>query len=348
MPYKDRTGPGIRAARQRYSQTEKSRAARRRYVDSDHGHAVRTENTARRIATGQQVQIQRDFRERERAYSELLFAPSPDKRITVPGVSTMVVLSDLQIPFDDPAAVDQALAVIDRVGPDTVVLNGDIVDCYRESAFLQDFRIAETVTDEQHRRARVFMAALRGVKQKIWLGGNHEERWWRVIKSTRANGVHAPVVQNLVAMMAGGADKINLNDPIGSFAKLFDMAHYGVTYYPYSHRLYFAEHNLVITHGKYVSRHSGASAKRTFEWLGRSCIVGHTHRLGNYVVTQDGRERGAWENGCLCQLEPEYDDAPNWQQGFSVVRIQGPSFHVVQVPIVRSTPTSPPKAIYGE
>jgi hypothetical protein len=125
------------------------------------------------------------------------------------------------------------------------------------------------------------------------------------------------------------------NNTTESFRALYETAQFGVEYYPYWHRLYLAEGNLVVTHGKYVSRHSGQSAKRTLEWLGVSCIVGHTHRLGNHLVTQDGVMRGAWENGCLCLMEPEYDDAPNWQQGFSVVDIDGPEFHVIQVPIVR-------------
>jgi hypothetical protein len=110
---------------------------------------------------------------------------------------------------------------------------------------------------------------------------------------------------------------------------------YGFSYHAYGDRAYLADGNLVVTHGKFVSRHSAASAKRTFEWLGKSCITGHTHRLGSYFVTLDGIEYGAWEGGCLCQTEPEYDDAPNWQQGFTVVHVDGPRFHVVPVPVVR-------------
>ncbi len=335
-----------RARQRKYYRSAKGRATQDRYSASDKGLEFTRQRGRRRREYHQQWLARR--RDDERVYREALFHPSPDKRVIVPGVERLVILSDLQIPFEDPAAVDQALGIIEQVKPDTVVLNGDIVDCYRESVFLQDFRIAKTVTLEQHKKARAFMACLKHIKRKIWLGGNHEERWWRTVKVMHETNQKNAVVDNLLAFAELSIQEVKIHDPIQSFSRIFALDDYGFTYYPYSHRLYFADQNLVVTHGKYVSRHSGYTAKRTFEWLGRSCIVGHTHRLGAYLVTQDGRERGAWENGCLCQLEPEYDDAPNWQQGFSVVRIHGPAFHVVQVPIVRKTPSSKPVAVYGE
>jgi hypothetical protein len=189
------------------------------------------------------------------------------------------------------------------------------------------------------------MERLAHVPQKIWLGGNHEDRWRRLLWDP-LNGKIGPVSANLLSLLEARGQKLDMTDPVKSFEMMFGMPDYGFKYYPYSHRLYVAEGNLVITHGKYVSRHSGQSAKRTLEWLGRSCIVGHTHRLGNHLVTQDGVIRGAWENGCLCQLEPEYDDSPNWQQGFSIVKVDGPEFHVIQVPIIRRA--GKPVAVYQE
>jgi predicted phosphodiesterase len=283
------------------------------------------------VASGKHALSHRDSRARLKAYQTALFAESPEKRIAVPDSRRVVILSDLQIPFEDGPALDQALEVLHRVDPDTVVLNGDIADCYAESDFLKDSVRAQESIPQTHERVRVLLDILQDVPTKIWMGGNHEDRWRRLLWS----GSPTAVEMLRSHQRAAGLDGIDLNDPVASFEKLFGMEKFGFKYYPYSHRLYFAENNLVVTHGKYVSRHSGASAKRTWEWLGKSAIVGHTHRLGSYLITQDGHEAGAWENGCLCQLEPEYDDAPNWQQGFSLVHVDGPEFHVVQVPIVR-------------
>jgi predicted phosphodiesterase len=273
----------------------------------------------------------RAVHDRRKAYELALFAEAPEKRITIPEAHKVVVLSDLQIPFEDGNALNEALDVLHRINPDTVILNGDIADCYAESAFMKDSVKAQESIGATHERVELLMSILQTVPQKYWLGGNHEDRWRRILWS----GSPTAVALLREHQRAAGIDGIDLDDPVASFAKLFKMQTYGFQYYPYSHRLYLADGNLVVTHGKYVSRHSGIAAKRTWEWLGKSCIVGHTHRLGAHYITQDGHEAGAWENGCLCQLEPEYDDAPNWQQGFSVVRVDGPEFHVIQVPIVR-------------
>lgn len=275
----------------------------------------------------------------KKAYELALFEDAPTKRISAEA-ERVVVLSDLQIPFEDGPAVDQALVVLHSVNPDMIILNGDIVDCYAESSFLKDALKAERTIPATHERLRMLLSCLQHVPKKIWLGGNHEERWRKVLWSdTPSAKLWLQRHQE-----ASGLDGIDLLDPVRSFAKLFNAQEYGFEYYPYGHRLYLAEGNLIVTHGKYVSRHSGWSAKRTWEWLGKSCIVGHTHRLGSYLITQDGQEMGAWENGCLCVLEPEYDDAPNWQQGFSIIRISGPEFHVIQVPIIRRA--GKPVAVY--
>lgn len=267
----------------------------------------------------------------KKTYLAELFAPSADKRIIVKDVSRVAILSDLQIPFEDTGAVQQALNVVNNIDADLVILNGDIIDCYAESDFLKNETLAAKTISETHKRLRNLLDCLTP-RRVIYLAGNHEDRWRRVLW---AQNKRPGVLSIIKAHQEATGQPVDMNDPDVSFAKLYGLTERGIPYYPYSHRLYLAEQNLIVTHGKHVSRHSGQSAKRTFEWLGTSCIVGHTHRLGTYLTTQDGVMHGAWENGCLCQLEPEYDDAPNWQQGMSIVKINGPEFHVIQVPIIR-------------
>lgn len=265
------------------------------------------------------------------------------RRVPVSGVRRVVVLSDLQIPFEDPAALAAAEEVARAVRPDLVVLNGDVVDCYAESDFLKDPIKAAASIPETHRKVRELLGRLSDIAPGVWLGGNHEDRWRKLLFSGSPTALHL-VRQHQDA--AGVA--LDLSDPVGSFAALYGMPAYGYRYFPYQHRLYFAEGNLVVTHGQFVSRHAGYSAKRTLEWLGVSCIVGHTHRLGSYLLTQDGVTRGAWEGGCLCDLEPEWVSSPNWQQGFVVISVNGPKFHVVPVPIVRIDGDKPVAVFRGD
>jgi predicted phosphodiesterase len=271
---------------------------------------------------------------KRKAEREAIFCDSPDKRTPVKS-RRVVILSDLHFPFEDPEAIGQAYDVIESVRPDTIILAGDVVDCYAESRFLKDPAIVESVTAEGVRRVRTMMDDLSAVPQKIWIGGNHEARWKKCLHEHHQDSRSHPIVLSLLALIKADQEGLDLGNSLESFKAIYGTEQYGFAYYPEGQRLYLAKGNLVITHGKYLSRHAGYTAKRTFEWLGKSCIVGHSHRQGTYRISQDGREHGAWENGCLCLLNPEYDDTPNWQQGLSVVKIDGPEFHVVQIPIIR-------------
>jgi hypothetical protein len=65
-------------------------------------------------------------------------------------------------------------------------------------------------------------------------------------------------------------------------------------------------------------------------------MIGHTHRLGIYYRTNASGTYAAYENGCLCRLDPEYAICPDWQQGFSVIHVEANGyFHVQQIPILR-------------
>lgn len=328
-------------------ETWRERHARdgRQYDQSEKGGVSIRRRTAKGTASGKNAARVAASRERQK-YEIAAMLTNPNVRVEVPGARTLAILSDLQIPFEDGAAVDQALEVLERVRPDTVVLNGDIVDCYAESVFLKDWKLAVTSIAEGHTRARRFMECLEQIPNKVWLGGNHEERWKKELWRELAKGEKAgSIAMNLAQMAKHGGSDIDLSDPVGSFSRLYHMADHGFTYYPWHHRLYFAEGNLVVTHGEFVRKDSGATARATFEWLGKSVIVGHTHRMGSYYATKDGHESGGWEGGCLCDLEPEYCTTPNWQQGLTVVKINGPEFHVVPVPIIRRGTT--PVAVYA-
>ncbi len=62
---------------------------------------------------------------------------------------------------------------------------------------------------------------------------------------------------------------------------------------------------------------------------------GHTHRLGAFYHRDISDTYAAWENGCLCNLNPDYVTAPDWQHGWSVVWSHRDYFHVEQVAVVK-------------
>jgi len=83
--------------------------------------------------------------------------------------------------------------------------------------------------------------------------------------------------------------------------------------------------DLLITHGTFVRRGGGMSAKAHSESYLNSVMHGHTHRQGSSMrrVPAIG-SRGeqvikAYEIGCLCRLDPGYVSVPDWTQGFAIV-----------------------------
>jgi hypothetical protein len=155
------------------------------------------------------------------------------------------------------------------------------------------------------------MSRFKDIPEKWFLGGNHEDRWRRV-------QWQFPALQGMLM----------------DFDEAFHMTDYGFKWKPYGGILQLGK--LFVTHGSIVSKHSGQTARAHFDKYGNSVLVGHTHRLGVFYRTNSRGMHAAYENGCLCRLNPEYVQAPDWQQGLSVVHVlDNGFFNVQQVPVLR-------------
>jgi predicted phosphodiesterase len=225
-----------------------------------------------------------------------------------------VILNDIQIPFHDEPVLDLVTSFVKTLKPHGVILNGDIVDAYQLSEFSKDPVEKSDIAQEQ-RIARRLMESLAGVtKERWWLGGNHEDRLRRYVWN------HAPKF--------GGLEEL-------TFPSLFHLGEHGFKWKEYGGYLHLGK--LMVTHGSLVSKHSGQTGRAHMEKYGTSILVGHTHRLGVYYRRDVRGVHAAYENGCLCQLNPEYDQFPNWMQGFSVVHTAEDGngfFSVQQIPIL--------------
>lgn len=223
-----------------------------------------------------------------------------------------VVVNDIQFPFHDEFVLNLVLSFIQDLKPYGVILNGDIIDCYQMSEFSKDPLEKSDVVLEQ-RLVRGLMSTLaKCTKERWWLGGNHEDRVRRYIWN------HAPKFAGLEEM---------------TFQSLFHTRDYGFQWKEYGGHVYLGK--LMVTHGSLVRKHSADSAQGHMEKYGTSILHGHTHRLGVYFKRDVRGVHAAYENGCLCSLNPEYDHYPNWQQGFSVVHVdEGGFFNVQQIPVL--------------
>jgi len=94
-------------------------------------------------------------------------------------------------------------------------------------------------------------------------------------------------------------------------------------------------YSLQIHHGNIIRKYSGWTAKALFEKYAGCGICGHSHRGGNFLKRNTQGIWGWYENMCMCNLNPEYQDFVDWIQGFSVAYFTKKDlFHLEQIPII--------------
>ena len=228
-------------------------------------------------------------------------------------MNTWVIVNDLQIPWHDQPVLDLVVSFVKELRPHGVILNGDVVDCYDLSDFDRNPMKDYGLNREIDASGKLMAALVPVTKERWWLGGNHEDRFRRMLW----RNPHLAKVRAL------------------RFPTIFHLGDYGFQWKPYGGFLTLGK--LMVTHGSQVLKHSGQTGRAHFEKYGTSILIGHTHRLGIYYRRNIRGVHAAYENGCLCRLDPEYVQAPDWQQGFSVVHVDPNKgwFNVQQIPILQ-------------
>jgi len=225
-----------------------------------------------------------------------------------------VVLSDIHCPFQDKGVLKLAINFIRDNHPDTVHLLGDIVDFYSVSRFLKDptrkLELQEELDDAADVLGEIREAAFRS--KIIFSEGNHEYRLRKYLSS------EARALASLRAL--------DLGELLGADRHKMAMRQYDQPYRVGS---------LLLTHGDYARKWSAYSARAHFERYGCCVLHGHTHRLGSFYHRTVGDTYAAWENGCLCDLNPDYTTVPDWQHGWSVLWSNKDYFHVDQIAVVK-------------
>lgn len=225
-----------------------------------------------------------------------------------------VVLSDVHVPFQDRSVCSMALGFIREHRPAMLHLLGDIADCYSVSRFVKDPQRKEDLQEDLDTTAE-FLREVRDAAPQariLFSEGNHEFRLRKYLAS------EARALAMLRALDLG---------------RLLDMDGLKIEFR--RHDQPYRIGSLLFTHGQLVRKWSGATGRAHFEKYGSCVIHGHTHRLGAFYHRDINDTYAAWENGCLCSLNPDYVTAPDWQHGWSVVWSQRDYFHVEQVAVVK-------------
>ena len=257
------------------------------------------------------------------------------------GSKRAVILSDIQIPFQDEKALEVALKILRDAKPDKVILLGDMLDLAPYSKFVQEPEWALGV-QQSINRAHQLLATLRKLcpsAEIAVLEGNHDQRLPRDMK-----------VNSTKSLRLKRADQLD-KWPVMSVPYLTAMDSLDIEWVGgYPANRYWINDNLQVRHGQRVTS-AGSTAKLVSDDERVSTIFGHVHRIETHMKTVQtrtgGKTSGAYSIGCLCKIDGsvpstksgyDLDGNPienyeNWQSGFAVVEYEdGDSvFHVQTV-----------------
>ena len=208
----------------------------------------------------------------------------------------IIIGSDIHIPFHDEKAVKAFVDYCKDIQPQAIILNGDVLDFYKLSRFVkgEGRNPYEEITECQE--------LLKDIKSNCpnseiyYIIGNHETRLTTYVLN------NAPHLASLV-------------EDVFSIIKTSEIGVKGCAEV-------VVNDNFVCTHGKLLGSKAGLSAIKEIEKHYMSGASGHTHRLAKFI-TRKARRKFVWlETGCLCNLNPEYVQDPDWQQGFAVIQFE--------------------------
>lgn len=226
------------------------------------------------------------------------------------GKNKFIVISDIHIPFHSKKAIKAMLQFIKLHKVQTVILNGDILDMYDVSRFDKSPDRINSLQKELN-KAKALFKELREILPEaeiVFIKGNHEYRLERYL-------MKHPELFSLEAL---------------KLPNLLQLKDYNIKYCDKHYKL----GPLKITHGSVVRKFSCYTAKAELERNDCSGISSHTHRLGIYYSRTPSRSLAWAESGCLCDLDPEYVDSPNWMNGFIYGYVDKESFNITTIPII--------------
>jgi len=226
----------------------------------------------------------------------------------------MAVLQDTHNPFQDQRVLREVELFLAEEQPDMVLYPGDMGDFYQISKFDKNPKRADKLQEDLNSTASLFkrQRALLPNARMIFELGNHEDRLRRFLWSG------SPALASLDCLTVEGLYKLK-----DSEVECVDYEE-GV----------LINKILMVSHGDLLRAHSAYTAKGMSDKHGGSGIHGHSHRLGSYYKRNRFGIYGWWENGCLCDLNPDWIQNPNWQQGFSLVHFSKDRFWVEQMQII--------------
>lgn len=235
------------------------------------------------------------------------YKSSSPKKVTTP--IKVVTVNDLHVPYHNKVMVQKIIEFLKVEQPDQIILKGDMVDFYDLSSFDKNPAREGKLQEELDILYRILSSMRRACPNSkiVYIMGNHEDRLRRYLWK------NAKALNSLRAL---------------SFEGLLQLNRLRIQLVEDSYIL----NGFEFSHGEVVRTHSSYSAKAEYDRRNSSGCSGHTHRMGSFCKTTKNGTFGWWEDGCACELTPEYiKGTPDWQNGFSVIYFDDNAFDVHQI-----------------
>lgn len=237
--------------------------------------------------------------------------------VQIDGPMRALLLADLHIPYHDRGAIIAALRYGKSRRADTVLLNGDIADCFSVSFWEKDPRKRDFVDEVE--QVRNFLSLVRSGYPKariIYKIGNHEERFERYMS------VKAPELLGL---------------PEFSFKSVFQLDQFGVDLVEDKRPIRLGKLNVVHGHEyKFAIANPVNPARGYFLRAKAHCIGSHLHQSSQHSEKNiEQRVISTWSTGCLCDLHPDYTPLNPWNLGFAFIEVDREgAFNVANLKVI--------------
>lgn len=243
-----------------------------------------------------------------------------------------VIIGDTHFPMHHQPTIDIFFETVRSLKPKTIILNGDTVDMFAISKYPKDIRHNYSLLDERiaYHKFLAELVTISGGADIFETNANHSGndltgRWFRYLSDRIGELASLP---DIIEKLSYG------NVFLGDYQKYVTLVDF-VELVP----------ELIVLHGDMVRKSGGYSAKAHMDKWMVSLIHNHTHRIGSTsqripaVGSRKDKQIFAWENGCACDLSPLYGSAPNWQNGFSIVSLDGENYGIEQVHVENNMAT---------
>jgi predicted phosphodiesterase len=233
--------------------------------------------------------------------------PESDETVYEPfkikGVSRLLVLSDIHIPYHSIEAITTALDYAKNEKPDGILLNGDTLDFFGLSRYAKEPG-KRSFAHELLAFKQFFEILKKEFNCKIFFKlGNHEERYNHFLwmKAGELDGVDEFKLEEIIKARAEGIEVIG--DKRIIHAGKLDIVH--------GHEFggsVFSPVNI---------------ARGLFLKAKVSAMQGHNHQTSEHTESNmNGEITTTWSLGCLSELHPAYLPINKWNHGFAIVDIE--------------------------